>query len=175
VNKGFHFWLQARQGKWLGQLETKILLFQLLTRQRVTCPDKYSLSIFSMWSMIPVCVSYDVIKYVVINYKLNNSNKNGLKCFLPHQCQLVCQDRHKNWSIQIDANVMNNAKMEHHINFDKLAKHDNLLALRWKNPFSYNNKLLTIKRNVRPWKHSIEIDTKMRSIVKFEFLDKLKY
>jgi hypothetical protein len=80
--------------------------------------------------------------------------------FLLHQCQPMCQDQHKNWSVQIDVNVTNNAKMEHHISFDNPAKHDNLLGLRWKRPFSYNNKLLTIKKNVKLWKHSIKIDTK---------------
>jgi hypothetical protein len=40
--------------------------------------------------------------------------------------------------------MMNNAKMEHHFNFDNLAEHDNLLGLTWKRPCSYNNKLLTI-------------------------------
>jgi hypothetical protein len=65
--------------------------------------------------------------------------------------------------------------MEHHVNFDNLAEHDNLFGLKWKRPCSYNNKLLTIKRNVRPWKHFIKVNTRTRSIVKFEFLDKLKY
>jgi hypothetical protein len=76
VSKGFHFQLQARQGKWLVQLATKVFFFQSLIRQWVTCLNKYSPSIFSMWQMISKCVSYDVNKYVIINYKLNNSSKN---------------------------------------------------------------------------------------------------
>jgi hypothetical protein len=41
----------------------------------VTCLNKYSLSIYSTYQMILTCVSYDVIKYVVII----SSNKNEFK------------------------------------------------------------------------------------------------
>jgi hypothetical protein len=100
VSKGFHFWLQVGQDKWLVQFVTEILLFQSLTGRKVTCPncdwsfsfsiaiwtrlicpDKYNPLIFSIWQMILTCVNYDVIKYVVINYKLNGSSKNGCRRF----------------------------------------------------------------------------------------------
>ncbi len=74
--------------------------------------------------MILRCVNND-IKYVVINYTLNNSSKNGC-----NQCQLVRQDQHKNQSVQTNTNMMRNAKMEHHVNFDNLAEHDNLFGLK---------------------------------------------
>ncbi len=53
--------------------------------------------------MIPRCVNYDVIKYVIINYRLNNSSKNGCKFF---------------YYINFNLFVKIDTKMECHVSFE---------------------------------------------------------
>lgn len=70
--------------------------------------------------MIPMHVNQNVIKYVVIKYRLNNTSKN-FNSFKLCQCWPSCQDQWKNQHVQIDVEVTTNAKLECHVDFDNLV------------------------------------------------------